>query len=314
MNFPLPALTLHPGPRLLRPARSDDSPPDDEDVGARAVEFLFEPLELAPDLRLRDLFGLFVQCPVLLTVYRRFYAEELCAEAALGPLPASSKPLLIELKQVWNYDSHTLAYSDVRRLQLSVVRKPEDDDFCIPDADGMVRYSLAGSSLRALLDLPLRLTSEVDIHEADRYSTRSGKRLRMEHCSELILGDLLQSVLWELTWFGPPTAAREFIEEMAEAADEAEAWREMDADAFMERYFGDDERRGCQMLFESIGTLSARQIANALDRIPDRSNGRQWLARNLGKRVQLRPAFRRLNGRDLRQAFGEARSAAESAT
>ncbi|WP_201211293.1 hypothetical protein [Rhodocyclus purpureus] len=310
----MPALTLHPGPRLLRPARSDDSPPDDEDVGARAVEFLFEPLELAPDLRLRDLFGLLGQCPALLTVYRRFYAEELCAEAALGPLPASSKLLSIELKQAWNYDSHARAYSDVRRLQLSVVREPDHDDGCPPDADGLVRYSLAGSSLRPLLDLPLRLKSEVDIHEADRYSTRSGQRLRTVRCSELTLGDLLQSVLWELTWFGPPATIREFVEEMAEGTDEAESWREMDADEFMDQFFGDDERRACELLFESIGTLSARKITNVLDRIPDRCNGRQWLARNLGKQVQLRPAFRRLNGRDLRQAFGEARSAGRSAT
>lgn len=42
----------------LRPDCSDGTLPESEDVTARAVEFLFDPLVLVPDLRLRDLFGL----------------------------------------------------------------------------------------------------------------------------------------------------------------------------------------------------------------------------------------------------------------
>lgn len=56
-------LTLHPGPRLLRAVNPDGASPQDEDVTDRAVEFLFDRLELGPDVRLRDLFGLFERIP-----------------------------------------------------------------------------------------------------------------------------------------------------------------------------------------------------------------------------------------------------------
>ena len=302
-------LTLHPGPRLLRLAHSDDAPPHEEEITARAVEFLFDPLELAPELRLRDVFGLFAQCPALLPVYRRLYAEELSAEAALGPVPDAEKSdlLFLELKQAWHYDSHAREYSDVRRLDLSGVgEKPEDDEYCMPDKDGLVRYSLIGCPLRPMLDLPLRLKTEVGIYEADRYSTRSSQQVNTVRCSDLILGDLLQAVLWDMTWFGPPEAADEFIDEVVEVAKEPDISRAMTIDELRDELWGDDTRRACEVLFESIGPLTARQVANALDKIPDRFNGKQWLAKNLGKQVKLRPAFRRLSGRDLRQAFGEA--------
>ena len=99
-------LTLHPGPRLFRAVNPDGASPQDEDVTDRAVEFLFDRLELGPDVRLRDLFGLFERCPVLLQVYRRFYAQELCAEAALGPATDDEKTnlLYLELRQSWEYD------------------------------------------------------------------------------------------------------------------------------------------------------------------------------------------------------------------
>lgn len=302
-------LTLHSGPRLLRLAHSDDAPPHEEDITARAVEFLFDPLELAPELRLRDLFGLFEQCPALLPVYRRLYAEELSAEAALGPVPEAEKSdlLFLELKQAWHYDSHAREYSDVRRLDLSGVgEKPEDDEYCMPDKDGLVRYSLIGCPLRPMLNLPLRLKTEVGIYEADRYSTRSSQQVNTVRCSDLILGDLLQAVLWDMTWFGLPEAAQEFIEEMVESNEEPGNWEPLDIDELMERLSGDNKQQRCEVLFESIGPFTERQIARALEKIPDRFNGRQWLAKNLGKEVKLRPAFRRLSGRDLRQAFGEA--------
>ena len=81
----MPDLVLHPGPRLVRTVYPDRAPPQDEDVTDRAVEFLFDRLELGPDVRLRDLFGLFERCPALLPVYRRFYALELCAEYVFTP-------------------------------------------------------------------------------------------------------------------------------------------------------------------------------------------------------------------------------------
>ena len=308
-------LTLHPGPRLLREVHPDGAPPHDEDVTDRAIEFLFDRLELGPDVRLRDLFDLFEHCPALLQVYRRFYAQELCAEAALGPAPDDEKTnlLYLELRQSWEYDSHTRTYAELRRfLMLGVARPPEDDENVRPEADGLLRYSMIGFPVRPMLDLPVRLDTNVRVFESDTYSCCSHQQISLVHSRDLSLGDVLQAMLWEMTWFGSPDDTDDVIEEMVELGKTPKAWSEgMTADEFTEHFFGDDYRHSCQMLFESIGPFSAVAIDRALGKIPDSLNARQWLNKTLGKQVRLRPAFRHLSGRELRQAFREAQYQAQ---
>ncbi len=304
-------ITLHPGPRLLRLIHpGDGAPPHDEDVTDRAVEFLFDQLELGPDVRLRDLFGLFERCPALLQVYRRFYAQELCADAALGPVPDSEKSdlLFLELSHSWDFNSHTREYSEVRRLHLTGIGAlPEHSEFRSDRKDGLMKYGLTGSYVRPMLDLPVRLETELVISEADEYSTRFFKPLTMARSRDLILGELLQAVLWEMTWFGPPAAAEEVISEMVEHDSDTGSWLPpMTGDEYLEYFHGDEYRRGCQALFESTGPFDAVRIAKALKKIPDHLNARQWLNKTLGKQVRLRPAYRRLSGRELRQAFDQA--------
>lgn len=310
----MPQVTLLPGPRLLREITLDDGTRQDVDATDHAVEFLFDQLLLGADLRLRDLFGLFERCPALEPVYRRFYARELCAEAALGPVPDDEKSDLryLELNRFWEYDSHAREYQGVLRLGISGIGLPlENAHPNWLNAEGLMRYGLLGAPLRPMLDLPLRLNPEVVVSESDQHSTRCGRELNQVRCTDLMLGTLLQTVLWEMTWFGPPDESEETVEEMAEEFAELDAkpqaWHEMDYDSYMESRFGGSRQLACDTLFESIGRLSARQIAYALDQVPDRYNGRQWLNKQLGKQVKLRPAYRRLNGRDLRAAFSEAR-------
>ena len=80
----------------------------------------------------------------------------------------------------------------------------------------------------------------------------------------------------------------------------------MTADEFTEHFHGNEYRHACQVLFESIGSFSAVEIDKVLRKIPDSLNARQWLNKTLGKQVRLRPAFRRMSGRELRQAFDQA--------
>lgn len=236
-------LVLHPGPRLLRVVYPDGDPPQDEDVTDRAVEFLFDRLALRPEVRLRDLFGLFERCPALLPVYRRFYAQELSTEASLGPAPddETTKLLYLELRQSWEYDSHTRTYAELRRfLMLGVARPPEDDENVRTEADGLLRYSMIGFPVRAMLDLPVRLDTNVRVFESDTYSCRSSQQISLVHSLDLSLGDVLQAMLWEMTWFGLPDDTEEVLEEMAELSKTPEAWSEgMTADEFTEHFFGD---------------------------------------------------------------------------
>ena len=308
-------LTLHSGPRLVRVVCPDRAPPQDEDVTDRAVEFLFDRLELGPDVRLSDLFGLFECCPALLPVYRRFYAQELCAEAALGPVPDDEKSdlLYLELRQSWEYNSHTRTYAELRRfLMLGVGNPPKDDENISPEADGLLRHIMTGSEVRPMLDLPVRLDTNVRVFESDTDSCRSHQQISLVHSSDLSLGDLLQAMLWDMTWFGSPDDTEEVIEEMTELSRTPEAWSEgLTADEFTEHFFGDRHRRSCQALFESLGPFSATEIDKALGKIPDSINARLWLNKTQGKQVKLRPAYRRLSGRELRQAFREVQNQAQ---
>ena len=308
-------LSLHPGPRLLRVVYPDRASPQDEDVTDRAVEFLFDRLELGPDVRLRDLFGLFERCPALLPVYRRLYAQELCAEAALDPAPDDEKTklLYLELRQSWEYDSHTRTYAELRRfLMLGVANPPEDDENISPETDGLLRYSMIGFPVRPMLDLPVRLDTNVRVFESDTYSCHSNRQISLVHSRDLSLGDVLQAMLLNMTWFGLPDDTEEVIEEIAELSKPPRAWSKgMTVDEFKERFHGNEYRHACQVLFESIGSFSAVAIDKALGKIPDSLNARQWLNKTLGKQVKLRPAYRRLSGRELRQAFWEARRQAQ---
>lgn len=306
----MPQVTLVPGPRLLREITLDDGKWRDEDITERAVEFLFDQLVLGADLRLRDLFGLFDRCPALEAVYRRCHAHELCAEATLGPVPDDEKSDLrhLELNRFWEYDSHAREYQSVWRLGVSGVGlPPENTSPNWIDAEGLTRYSLLGAPLRPMLDLPLRLNAEVMVSEADQHSTRYCGQLAQVRCADLILGALLQAVLWEMTWLGPPDESKETVEEFSVLDAKPQAWHEVDFDSYMESMSGGNRQLACKTLFESIGRFSVKQVVHVLDQVPDRYNGRQWFSKQLGKSVRLRPAFRRLNGRDLRAAFSDVR-------
>jgi hypothetical protein len=121
-------LILGPGAKLVWRDihRQDSNTPVDTDVARRAVEFLYEPVTLDHRLKLGDVFALLDTCPPLRQVFRRDFAEELCAEARKGPLPQSqgNDPEEVagiewlELYWSWGYDTGAKAYSSVHRLDL----------------------------------------------------------------------------------------------------------------------------------------------------------------------------------------------------
>ncbi len=302
-------LILCPGPALLRPLDSGQGAAR-EDVSARAIEFLYDPLELDADLKLSDIFGLFKACSALIGAYRRFYAAELCAHAALGPLDSEEGSGLqfLELYRYWKFNSHSEEYSNVQVLELSAVSRAsqDDPDQGQPDDDGLVRSCLDGADLRRLLNLPLRFTRQVKVEEADKYSTRYWQHIRTVSCAELSLGELLQTVVWSLSWFGSPEETEEMLETFDAMSSDPEVWEEMSFEELMEEQFGDDIRRGCDALFKSFGGHLPIDISSAICEIPDQTRAEKWLKEHLGKDVNIKKAYRKLGGRDFRQAFTEA--------
>jgi hypothetical protein len=62
----------------------------------------------------------------------------------------------------------------------------------------------------------LVLGPDVRLFESDTYSCRSSQQISLVHSRDLSLGDVLQAMLWEMTWFGLPDDTEEVLEEMAE--------------------------------------------------------------------------------------------------
>lgn len=84
----------------------------DVDVTDRAHEVLFEPVTLDAAVTLGDVFRLMDASPLLQQVFRRDFADELCAEARKGPVakagadPGSHEAIeVLELYQEWSVSS-----------------------------------------------------------------------------------------------------------------------------------------------------------------------------------------------------------------
>lgn len=290
----------------IRGAGTSTSKP--QDVTTNAVEFLMARLELSPDVRLLDLLGLFKACPALHPVFRRFYSEDICADADLDPLPDEDKSdcLFLELRKTWFYNSHLREYSDVRDLQLiGVGHAPKSDPNYLPDADGFYRYSLLGTPVRAVLTLPIRLSSQVRVFESDPYAVRYNQHITTVHDDSLTLGESLQAMLWELTWFGPPDAAESVVNELAEQWAGTDEWETFTAEEMWAANGALEFKHACEMVFESTGACEPYALIQAIGRIPDSISAQRWLRQTLNKTLRLRFEFRGLNGRGLRKAIDQ---------
>lgn len=302
-------LLLRPGSVLLHVLDFIKGGQAHEDVSARAVEFLFAPLELDPNLTVRDLFGLFTACPDLLVVYRRFYATELCAQAAKGALTADGGNITksIVLYRSWEVNSSTGEYACVPMLRLSGLGPcpvGQESEFYV-DGDKMVHYSLDGADLRYLLDVPLHFNNQVIVYEADDYSTRFLQSVNTVTCTDLSLGEVLRAVIWSLNWSVDPEETQEVLEDIQSVQDDPESWEDVSFDELMEEQFGEDARRGCAALFESTGGCDPMEVSSALREIPDHDNAQQWLQQHVDENISVKPTYRHLGGRDFRQAFFE---------
>lgn len=302
-------LKLHPGPRLLHPCDGADGHREWLDVSASAVEYLFEQVELSPDLTLADVLGLLVACPALQLVYARLDAPRVSQEAQLGPLAQAHGLTRLELRHSWKFDSHQRHYSEVTHLILdglgptSSAEQVDGEPLAVPTT----RYEVAGSSVRSLLDLPLHFASDLDIYEEDRHANAFMRVLQYAHWSEIRLGEMLHGVLRSLTWLGDPDETGTLAEVLPAIDDNPDAWSEpMSCDDLIQEMLEGSDMRSCAALFESTGAIKPFTIYMASKEIPDDRNALRWLQKRFGLQVKLRPAYARLNGRSFRRAFDKA--------
>jgi hypothetical protein len=311
-------LTLHPCPKLVY--RHWGKPGDakgrtDHDVTARADEFLFERVQLADGLTVADVFRLFDACPALQRIYRREFAAELVEEARKGPVSQAgsddpdehSQLEYLELSYGWGLNTHTAEYSSVHQLDLDGVGKVLAAD---APGDGKkagerVRYSVSLTPLRELLNLPLRVSEEHSICEDDLDAMAYGDVIQRGRCAEVTLGQVLHSLLSELSWHGGPAEQAEVLGDLTERLEEVRAGTVelVDGDDVFDRILG--RSRGYEVLFESLGGTPLSEVRHAMRQVGDDEAAGPWFDEHFDGRVALKPEFAPLGGRALRRAFRE---------
>lgn len=306
-------LILGPGPKLIWRDihRQDSDHPVETDVAGRAVEFLYKPVTLDPHLTLGDVFKLLDNCPPIRQVLRRDFAEELCAEARKGPLPQSrgSDPEevagveYLELYWSWGYDTATKAYSSVHRLDLHGVGRVLEVDAQTygVKAGERINWSVSLTPVRELLGLPLRLRDTFNVTEDDIDAQAYGDTVDSAKCPDVLLGQVIHGLLYELSFHGGPEQQVEFHDElMARKAkvDAGTAGLIPAADVF-----GEFDRPGFETLFETLGDVPQGEVSSAPRRIADDEPVGPWLEQEFEGKVAVKAQYRERLGREFRKAF-----------
>lgn len=309
-------LTLHHGPKLIhqRPDRDDPA----LDVTERACEFLFAQIRLADDVTLLDIFK-FLDTPVLRTVFRGDYVNELLTEATLGPLIkdelAYEKIEYLELNQLWHLNSATSEFRSAGKFGVTGkgIVQPQDvveHELVHYKKGERINWSVSMTSVRELLHLPIRLNSTVQICEDDVYAKLSGHALQTGFNHEITLGTLIHSLLWELSWHGTPeqrdTRKGDLLASKAEL--DAGTAKTRPYEELFEAMGDLPKSKVYPMFFDEVGASPLKAIETAVNDLEDQELAQSGLDQAFGGALVLRQEFATFTGRELRVAVSEARS------
>lgn len=305
-------LILRPGPELVlrafRPEPDELGPhPKERKVTDRAHELLFEAITLHPHATLADVFGLMEASPLLKRIYRPSFVDELCAEASKGPAhgeqqPAHDRIEYLELYAEWGLDTHTQTYSGTTRLRLHGVGPVLKEDH--PEEHKRkgerIEWAVSLTPLCELLALPVGVNHGVRITEDDRAAQAWMREIGRAQVEDVTLGQVIEGLLWELSFHGGPSEQEAVSEELSRRVAEVDGGtaKTVSADEVFERL----GLPGCEGLFDEFGGHRPREVDQALRDIGDTENAADWIARKFEGRVVVKPEFRHLNGREFRRA------------
>jgi hypothetical protein len=310
---PMQNFILKPGPVLIAQRwirEGDEDTSERVDVSDRAHQFLFETIEMAPDVTLGDLLGLLRRDPVLRQVFQRDWSEELYAEAQKGPLEPSSPDAALqeriewlELYQQWSFDSSRQTYLPTQRLQLHGIgaELKEDAPAYGRKKGERITWSISLTPVRELLTLPIRVNPEVVITEDDLDSRSYGLEVSRVRHPDVTLGQIIDGVMYDLGFHGGPAEQAEFAAELEQRVQEvgSGAVELMSVDDVLE----ESVQPACSALFDALGDHSAREIQTAMRRIDDDENAASWFDKEFNGAVVVKAQFRDRSGKEFRKAF-----------
>lgn len=308
-------VTFQHGPKLFH-QRSDPREPA-VDVTDRAAEFLFAGIKVDEGVTLQDVVKL-LDDPVMRTVFRRDYVNELLAEAALGPQfkeePKHERIEYLELNQLWHLDSSTSEFTSVGKFGLTGKGFVQQEDVI---QHGMVMYkkgerinwSVTMASVRELLHLPIRLNNAVQICEEDAYAKRYAHAIQSGINNQITLGTLIHSLLWEFSWHGTPMQRDAFKSELMQSKAEFDAGtaKTTPYENLFEEFGYLPKAKSYPMFFESVDVGSLDAIESAIRDLEDGEAAQVGLNKAFYGALVLKDEFSSLTGRALRVAISEVR-------
>ncbi|BCG04724.1 hypothetical protein PPGU19_092920 (plasmid) [Paraburkholderia sp. PGU19] len=211
------------------------------DVTDSTVAYLMEPVQFRGAIYVRDIFSLLDRNRGVVDVFRRLYAADYLAESKKGdavPYTGEYDPQGVEYLELfydWEKDNQTGELRGVHRLWVGGVGFELRDDVV---EDGQIRYqqgtrirwAIKFSPIGDILNLPLRINSEVDVTDSENIT-------RTVHTFQILnptLAQVIQALLWELSWAGSPSDTEDLAATIRDAADEAEMSEPMSAEDFIE--------------------------------------------------------------------------------
>lgn len=307
-------LILSPGPRLTyRDWEYDESRDEgayvDLDVTKDASRYLFDNVAIDLGVTLRDIFLLLDIDPLLQDIFARDWAKELLAEMMSGN--AAAAPSIkydpegieyLELYQIWSQDSFSEELQPIHRLDFHgvgfVLREDVVRDGRVDYRAGeRIKWGVSFTSPMEMLHLPVRLNPEVILCEDNVDSVNHGKEICRMLNPGVTLGQVIHSMLWELSFHGAPESRDEESAKLKSLAGEVhsgEGITHRSADLFS------GYKATQASCFTDAAGCAPDDLFDALQVIGDHDNAEAVLQEKLRANIRLKPEFSGMTGMELR--------------
>lgn len=206
-------------------------------VTERAIEFLFDPVAFGEGVTLKSIFVLLKKNPMLFSVFSRYSAMELVEEA----FSASKKKNDLAIDYIELANNFDMPGADGKlelwpRLSITAMGVPLSEptvvDGCEYPAGYVEHYCVSDSTPSEFMSIPIRYCGLTG-YWGDKLCCHLDKPVPRSDCyldfGEPILGQVINSILYEFSYFGVGAAREDFIESIIKSSDQAK-WVTMSAD------------------------------------------------------------------------------------